>query len=153
MARTDAQRINGMSNPAKLYMATIPFHLFTPFLPVGVVYCKGQLEEGEGGFLHWQLFISLGKPQRISWLAKCFGTGAHYEPTRSSAAEDYVWKEETRVEGTQFELGQKPLKRNCSKDWEQIRTDAIAGQLMAIPADVYIRSYQVNFWKYIIDNF
>lgn len=130
-----------MSKPAKLWMLTIPHNHFTPFLPSGVAYLKGQLEEGEGGFLHWQLFVNFTKPIRLAGVIKLFGQ-FHAEQTRSQAAEDYVWKEETRVEGTQFELGSKPLQRNNSKDWNEIRDNAIRGQLMAIPADVYVRCYQ-----------
>jgi len=130
------------AKPAKLWMGTIPFEQFTPYLPAGIAYTKGQLEEGEGGYLHWQIFVNLSKPQRCSWLAKCYGIGTHWERTRSEAAEEYVWKEETRVHGTQFELGEKPLQRNNCKDWDQIRTSAIEGRLLEIPADVYVRSYQ-----------
>jgi len=151
--RLEMQTVQTQNRPGKLWIGTIPHHQFTPFLPPGVSYTKGQLELGEGGFLHWQLFVNLTKPQRLSWLQKTFGTSVHFELTRSEAAESYVWKEETRIEGTQFELGAKPLRRNDSKDWEKIRTDAIAGRLMDIPADVYVRSYQVNLWKYILLNF
>ena len=46
---------------------------------------------------------------------KKFGSGTHWEPTRSSAANAYVWKDETAVPGTRFELGKKPLNRGDSK--------------------------------------
>jgi len=141
------------TKPAKLWMLTLGHHLFMPYLPPGVAFIRGQLELGEGGYLHWQIFCNLQKPQRLRWMQKTFGLEGHYEHTRSQAAEDYVWKEETRIAGTQFELGKKPLQRNNTKDWEEIRSNAIAGRLMDIPADVYVRSYQVALWKYIILTF
>jgi len=73
-------------------------------------------------------------------VVKTFGP-VHVEPTRSSAALEYVWKEDTRVDGTQFELGSRPLKRNSDKDWEVIRESAKRGELDAIPADVFVRCY------------
>nr|WAE43208.1 MAG: replication associated protein [Cressdnaviricota sp.] len=127
------------SGVAKLWMLTIRAEAFTPWLPPGVSHIKGQLEEGEGGFMHWQLFVGFRKAQRLSGVRKLFGNH-HAEPTRSEAAEQYVWKEETRVEGTQFELGQR-MRRNVDKDWDKIRSDAISGRLDDVPSDVYIRCY------------
>lgn len=72
---------------------------------------RGQEEIGAGGFHHWQLYLVLFKQQRLSWLRERW-PGIHWEPTRSVAAESYVWKDETAVEGTRFELGNKPFKRN-----------------------------------------
>ena len=57
---------------------------------------------------------------------------AHCEPSRSNAADAYVWKEETRVEGTQFELGERPFKRKSPTDWADIRDKALAGDLQSI---------------------
>lgn len=65
----------------------------------------------------------------------------HAEQTRSDAARDYVWKEETRVEGTCFELGCLAVRRNAAPDWDLVRSQAQAGNLEAIPADIYVRCY------------
>lgn len=127
---------------AKYWILTIPHHLFTPFLPKGILYIKGQLEQGnESGYLHWQLICILEKQSRLPAIKKIFGTSIHAEPTRSSKADEYVWKEDTRVANTQFELGKKPMCRNRITDWEEIRSAATSGQLDDIPADVYIRCY------------
>jgi len=69
----------------------------------------------------------------------------HWEQSRSQAARDYVWKEATRVEGTQFEIGAEPRRRNNGADWEAVRSSAIAGDLLAIPADIYVRYYRYCF--------
>lgn len=50
-----------------------------------------------------------------------------------------MWKEDTRVEGTQFEIGQRAFKRNSEADWETVRAKAQAGNLEEIPADIYVR--------------
>lgn len=55
-------------------------------------------------------------------------------------AEEYVWKEDTRV-GEQFEFGSRLLKRNCEKDWDKIKEEAMQGKLQEIPADIFIRYY------------
>lgn len=69
------------------------------------------------------------------------GPTAHVEPSRSEAANEYVWKEDTRVPGTQFEYGSKPIQRNSKQDWDQIRALAVAGELSEIPSEVFVRHY------------
>lgn len=122
------------------WLLTIPSHHFTPYLPPGVAYIRGQLEQGEGGFLHWQIVVSCERSRRLAWVRKTFGP-FHAELSRSSAADEYVWKEATRVEGTQFEIGTKSIRRNERRDWEQVWQCAIAGDIGAIPPDIRIRCY------------
>jgi len=126
---------------ARYWLLTIPHAAYVPWLPPGVAYCRGQLEQGAGGFLHWQLLVTLAKKATLSAVKALFGQQAHCEPSRSAAADEYVWKEETRVAGTQFELGDKPFRRNNPTDWDAVRTAAIAGQLESVPADVFVRNY------------
>lgn len=128
----------------KYWLLTIPQHLYIPFKPNGVQYVKGQLEVGgDTGYLHWQVLVCFERKVRRARVKTLFGEQLHCEPTRSSAANDYVWKEDTRVQGTQFELGKLPFQRNKETDWEAIRDAAKAGNLNSeeIPADVYIRCY------------
>lgn len=125
---------------AKYWILTIPHANFTPYKPPGVKYIRGQLEQGESGYLHWQVVLELEKKRRLSYVTQLFGN-CHCEPSKSSAADEYVWKEDTRVGGTQFELGQKTLQRNSAKDWETIRRMASNGELLNIDADIYIRYY------------
>lgn len=129
-----------MPTNARYFILTIPQHQFTPFIPESVQWIKGQLELSESGFLHWQLVAGFKKSVRLAHVRKTFGP-YHAEATRSDAAEEYVWKDDTSVDGTRFELGIKPLKRGVSKDWDQILNSAKTGQFENIPADVYIRSY------------
>lgn len=124
----------------RYWLLTIPQNSFTPYLPPGVSYIKGQLEKGEeSGYLHWQLLVAYPKQVRMRTLKTCFGDSAHLELSRSDAADAYVWKEETRVAGTQFELGKKKIKRNT--DWDEIWDLAKKGDMESIPADVKIRNY------------
>lgn len=124
------------------WILTIQQHLFTPWQPPGVQYIKGQLESGEeSNYLHWQLFVVLERQQRLAAVKRIFGESVHAEPTKSSAAESYVWKEETSVAGTRFELGTRKPNRNNSKDWEAIKQQAIEGKFDEIPPDIFVRNY------------
>jgi len=53
-----------------------------------------------------------------------------------------VWKENTRVDGTQFEFGQKPIQRNSKPEWEQIWESAKKGDYQSIPASIRVQSYR-----------
>lgn len=127
---------------ARYWLLTIPHAHYLPYLPIALAYVRGQLEVGGGtGYLHWQILAIFKKKVRLGGVRELFGDYAHAEPSRSDAASDYVWKEDTRVEGTQFELGRKPLDRGKDKDWESIRDQAKRGRLDDIPADIYVRNY------------
>nr|WAE42545.1 MAG: replication associated protein [Cressdnaviricota sp.] len=120
---------------------TIPGHMFVPYLPPSICWIRGQLERGDGGYVHWQLLCAFRKKESLAGVRSCFGE-FHAELSRSEAAAEYVWKEDTRIAGTQFELGCKPIRRNASIDWESIWTAATLGQLMSIPASIRIQSYR-----------
>lgn len=70
-----------------------------------------------------------------------FGQSGHYELSRSSAANTYVWKDDTSA-GERFEFGVLPFARNEKKDWEAVWEHAKNGNLDAIPADVRVVSYR-----------
>jgi len=126
----------------RYWILTIPHHGYVPYLPKTVVFVKGQLEKAPTtGYLHWQMVCVFAKNVRLSGVKSVFGDGVHAELSRSSAADAYVHKEDTSVEGTRFELGQRAVKRNSNTDWEAIRTSAKSGNFDDIPADVYIRCY------------
>jgi len=134
-----------MPAPQHVYwLLTIPYAAFDPNqgLPPGVKYLKGQQEEGGNtGYHHWQLLAIMARKSTLAAIKRVFGESAHCEPSRSAAANDYVWKEDTRVADSQFELGEAPFKRNDPTDWAAVRASAIAGDLDAIPADVFVRNY------------
>lgn len=126
----------------RYWILTIPHHLYTPFLPPELSYVKGQLElSNTTGYCHWQLLAHTKRKITLSAIKKLFGSQSHAEPTRSEAASSYVWKEDTRVPNTQFELGQLPFHRNNPKDWEAILNNAKNGNLLDIPPDVLVRYY------------
>lgn len=110
------------------------------------------MERGdETGYLHWQLLVYLERTQRLSYLKTVFGSQIHAERTRSAAAEDYVWKEETRVEGTQFELGRKPFKRSSKRDWDAVYKYAQEGKFDLIDGCTKIHCFQ-NLKRIRADN-
>lgn len=86
----------------RYWILTIPHECFTPYLPVGITWIRGQLELGSGGFLHWQLVVGLATKQSLRRLTTIFGSSIHAELTRTEAAEDYVWKDDTSVQGKLF---------------------------------------------------
>lgn len=127
---------------ARYWLLTIPHQHYTPYLHDELNYIRGQLELGNStGFLHWQLLAAFKKKSRLRTVKRIFGDECHAEPGRSNAALEYVWKEDTRVIGTTFELGQLPMQRNRDKDWEAVRDHAKHGRLDDIEADIYIRCY------------
>lgn len=122
-------------------MLTLAQHTFTPYLPPGCCWIKGQLETGEGGFVHWQVIVGFEKAVRLKAVKLIFGNEVHAEGTRSEAADAYVHKDESSVVGTRFELGAKKMKRNSETDWDSVWESAKSGDLLAIPSDVRIRTY------------
>lgn len=130
---------------SRYYMLTIPEadYSFPTTLKDGMLYMKGQLEQGEGGFRHWQMVVVTKGKCRAGAVKRKFGSTCHVEMTRSAAANEYVHKDDSCVDvNTRFELGRLPLQRNKEKDWEQIKASAKRGALDEIPADVYVRSYK-----------
>jgi len=125
----------------RYWILTIPHAHFTPFLPRGCQYIRGQLETGDGGFLHWQLLVAFPRTVRLSAVRAVFGP-FHAELTRSAAADDYVWKEDTRVANTQFELGERLQRRNVKRDWDVVWDSAKCGNLDAIDAACRVQHYR-----------
>lgn len=145
---------------ARYWILTIPYNHFTPFLPPNVSYVKGQLERGsnEGssceapeGYLHWQLICYYNKKVSLSYVKSIFGDQCHAEKSKSSAVESYVWKDDTSIQGTRFELGKQSFKRNSSKDWDLIVKNARQGNFDDIPSDVLVRCYG-NLKKIRVDS-
>lgn len=127
---------------ARYWLLTIPFQHFTPYESPIFTCLRGQLERGEqDGYLHWQVIAHFRDKKSLPQVKEIFGDEAHCEPSRSSAANAYVWKEETRVDGTQFSFGELPFDRSDPKDWERVWTLAKSYKIEEIPADIRIRCY------------
>lgn len=137
---------------ARYWLLTIPYEDFTPYLPPNTSFVKGQLEKGnDTEYLHWQLVCYYPKKVSLHYVKLIFGERCHAERSNSAAAEDYVWKEDTAVEGTRFELGKKSIKRNSEKDWDLIVENARCGNFADIPGDVLVRNYG-NLKKLRVDS-
>lgn len=125
------------SPPASYWILTIPEQAWTPpqELPPHLLLIKGQLEEGESGYRHWQVVVRLKSKQRLSGIRLLFPRETHAEATRSQAALDYVWKDETSIPGTRFCLGE--VKKGV--DWDQVKTLAVEGRFSEIDSGVMLR--------------
>lgn len=138
---------------ARYWLLTIPVAHYpeVSILPP-VVYIKGQKEVGtENGLVHWQLLVICSKKVTMRALKACFVPQAHCEPSRSSAAEDYVWKEDTRVPDTQFEMGARPMNRSSKTDWDDVLSKVKQGRIDETPADVQVRYYN-SLKRIVVDN-
>lgn len=148
---TDSHSSNAMSNSTRTessrqrrqgiyWLLTIPHSGFTPYPVPGTVWCRGQLELAESGFLHWQILVAFARKVSLRGVRATFGD-YHAELTFSERAEDYVWKEDTRVSGTQFEFGRRPINRNSPNDWDEIWDAATRRDLNQIPTHIRVQSY------------
>lgn len=91
--------------------------------------------------------VNFKRKVRVGGVRKIFGDW-HAEAGKSNATLDYVWKEETRIEGTQFELGTIPRKRGTEANWDTVRDLAKSGKFEDIPSDIYIRYFYFYFRFY-----
>jgi len=126
------------------WLLTIPEDDFEPCNPDSekIAYIKGQKERGENtGYIHWQVLVVLRRKGSLSTITNIFGQSCHAELSRSSAANEYVWKEQSRV-GDQFEFGMLPFKRNDPSDWDRIWDLAKTGTIDSIPANLRIQHYR-----------
>lgn len=126
----------------RIWMLTIRHCDFTPYKPECVSWIRGQLELGDGGFLHWQLVVHFLSKQSIHGVKRVFGDSCHAELTRGEEAEAYVWKEDTAVAGTRFQLGQKPFQRDSEQDWERVWELASTDRLLEVPASIRVPHYR-----------
>lgn len=128
----------------RYWILTIPEDSYTPpveELEDPLVYVCGQLEQAASGFRHWQIVAYFDRKLGLSTVKQLFGRRAHAEPTRSSHARAYVWKEDTRVEGTQFEVGEVPVRRNNGADWQEVWDVAKTGRFDSIPPNIRVQNY------------
>lgn len=133
------------------WIATIPYSDWQPHLADGIQWIRGQHERGESGYEHWQCVMGFVHKQSLTGAKKLLGVPtAHLELCRSAAADNYVWKDDTRI-GEQFDLGKKPFQRNSKQDWDLVRDAAVEGRLQDIPSDIFIRYYG-NLCKIRSDN-
>lgn len=129
----------------RYWIGTVKSGSWDPQLPEGASYCRGQLELGEGGFEHYQIVIYYQCKKSRRHLRRSIAPDGHFEPTRSHAALNYVWKLDTRI-GEPFEFGSLVTNRNSSRDWDEIRSNAEQGLFANIPSDIFVR-YYVNLHR------
>lgn len=98
----------------RYWLVTAPQEFVPEIFSDKIKYIRGQKEVGkQTGFIHWQLIVYFKEKITLTAFKKILidkygdqiGNAFHLEPSKSDACEAYVWKEDTRVENTQFELG------------------------------------------------
>lgn len=80
---------------ARYWLLTIPSHAYQPpvSLDNSIQWLRGQRERGGNtGYEHWQLIVAFKRAVRLAAVKKIFGNQCHAEPSRSSAANEYVFK-------------------------------------------------------------
>lgn len=130
------------SPQGRYWLLTVPENEFTPILPVGVTYIKGQLEVAPTtGYRHWQIVACFEKKVSLRPVRALFGE-FHAELTRSSAAIAYVWKDDTAVPNTRFEFGELPFNPARKTDWARVRAAAVSGNFDSIPDNIFVQHYR-----------
>jgi hypothetical protein len=80
---------------ARYWLLTIPKDAYQPpaELPAQLSFLKGQQEIGDNtNYHHWQCVCAFKRAVRLAAVKSLFGQQCHAEPSRSSAANDYVFK-------------------------------------------------------------
>lgn len=116
-----------------------PFQV--PFSTGLITWAKGQKERADSGFLHWQAVFSTSRSRTLLWCKRNIHSTAHFQPSRSQAADVYVHKEDTAIPGTRFELGTKPVPIT-KVDWDAVWESAKSKDFMAIPARLRFTAYR-----------
>jgi len=104
-----------------------PSSCLFPYLPPGVAYIRDIGTRREHWILPLQLSLVLSKKQRIGFIKKLLGPECHAELSRS-LLDRLCLERRYKIDGTPFELGRLPIKRNCQKDWDAVKSDAERGR-------------------------
>lgn len=110
-------------------------------LPEPCCFLRGQYERGESGYEHAQFVAYFIRKLSLRQVIGCLGPG-HYESTRSAAADAYVWKDDTAIPDSRFEIGTRPHRRNSKADWDAIWASAVRGNLESVPASLRVVHYR-----------
>jgi len=84
-----------MTQQARYWILTIPKDAYQPpvELPQQLAFLRGQQEIGTNSdYQHWQLVAAFKRSVRLAGVKSLFGQQCHAEPSRSSAANEYVFK-------------------------------------------------------------
>lgn len=109
-----------------------------------VRYCVYQEERGTNNVRHYQGYVELKNPQRLSYLKKLL-PGAHWEARRGTRdqAKAYSMKEDTRTEGP-FEIGEWTLNPGTRTDLNA----AISTATATLNIHIVAKEHPVEFVKY-----
>lgn len=107
-------------------------------------FMTGQLEKGELGTPHWQLFAYWKSRKAFGAIKKALPT-AHIEEAKSLRASiEYCRKKETRISEEPFSFGPEPVGASGAQqkeDWDAWYLAAAQGRFDEIPAVIKIKHY------------
>lgn len=107
-------------------------------------YTRGQLEEGEEMETHHFQFVTFLKENKRLTGMKKVNNQIHWEPSKSKSANNYVWKDETRIDGP-WEFGTIPKQgaplAKKKIDWDDVWEKACNQEIHKINAWVRICHY------------
>lgn len=129
------------TSQARYWICTVPRDDWEPALPETAQWIIGQPELGASGYRHWQFCVSYSAKKTLRQVKATICATAHCEPTRSTAAETYCRKDESR-DGEPFEFGERSVRRNSATDWGRVKSLALQGNISEVPDDIYIRYYR-----------
>lgn len=90
-------------------------------------YLVGQLEQGEEGTPHFQIWVNYPNAVRTSVFKK-WKPHIHWKKGgRDNGASSYCAKEEGRLEGP-FKFGEEPMRKNSATDWQKQKELAKSGE-------------------------
>lgn len=141
------------SVPTMAQARTWCFTLNNPTAPLdfseheAVTYAVWQKEAGENGTPHYQGYIEMSKPSRLTAMKKII-PGAHFEKRRGTRdqARDYCMKEESRLDGS-FEYGDFGAKRQGKRNdlvrlYESVKEGKPDRQILEEDPATYMRYFK-----------
>lgn len=121
---------------------SVPEDLGTWCAEKRVTWIQGQQEKGkENDYHHWQVVLCTNQKVRRQAVRRIFDEEGHCELTKSAAANDYCWKNETAVEGTKFKFGEIVFNPADGACWKKVKEQAMHGDIEAVDPEIYIKHY------------
>jgi hypothetical protein len=108
----------------------------------GIVFTAFQLEQGEQGTKHHQIYLSFKDAKSFTTIKKYFPT-AHFEPMQGTPAQAYLYctKEETRI-GEPFQWGELPKqgeRSDIQKIYEMLEDECPLREIASSFPGQYLR--------------
>lgn len=112
-------------------------------MPKEFQFFVGQLERGTNSErLHFQFVVGFCRSVRFEKAKSFFHDSVHLESCRDrDSSIEYVRKRETRVDGSEVELGKLPTRRSVKRDWDKVWESARSGDLEGVDSSIRVQHY------------